>query len=96
MSGVFGRAFIDLTGQEYGRLIPRERVPSPDRHMAQSSRDGAWWLCDCTCGGTKIVSSGNLRSGGVRSCGCLRRDNIRKVGKLNAHRRLDALQPLSV
>jgi len=29
------------------------------------------FLCVCDCGNTKEVSSCNLRSGGVKSCGCL-------------------------
>lgn len=30
------------------------------------------WDCLCECGGTKLVSSNHLRTGGVASCGCLK------------------------
>lgn len=59
-----GRPRIDLSGQRFGMLIPRERV--------RDEKTGHWnlWVCDCDCGGTKVVLTGGLRSGKQRSCGC--------------------------
>ena len=31
-----------------------------------------YWLCQCVCGNTSIVSSGSLISGAAKSCGCRR------------------------
>jgi hypothetical protein len=56
----------DLAGIRFGRLTVTGR--------AGSINNGAGWLCDCECGGQKVVSGGNLRSGNTRSCGCLRRE----------------------
>jgi len=59
----------DLRGQKFGRLQPL-------RYMIRKKA----WLCLCDCGATTIVAGGRLRSGVVRSCGCLRRDHMRQVG----------------
>jgi len=54
--------FIDLTGQRFDRLVVLERVPD-----ALTTT----WLCRCDCGREKPVTTGNLRRGLTRSCGCL-------------------------
>ena len=36
------------------------------------SKNSAYWLCSCSCGNETIVSTGNLRAGLVKSCGCLK------------------------
>jgi len=38
-----------------------------------------YFICQCECGNIKTVSGGNLRSGQVKSCGCIRikKNNIR-------------------
>ena len=66
---------IDLTGQRFGRLIVIERVEKP-----KYVKKGTYWLCKCDCGNEKIVSSGSLKSEGVKSCGCL---NKEMVGETN-------------
>ena len=56
----------DLTGQQFGFLTVIERAfDKPSNHWR--------WLCECSCGGNKIVSAHDLVGGSVRSCGCLRR-----------------------
>lgn len=62
--------FIDLTGQTYGRLTVVSREPSV---ASPSGGSVTLWKCRCACGGSAIVRAGNLRSGIVQSCGCLRR-----------------------
>ena len=39
--------------------------------------------CICDCGNMTTVSAGNLRTGHVRSCGCLRREMTGQRGKAN-------------
>lgn len=58
-------ALKDLTGQRFGRLVVIERAGS-DKH------NRAVWKCQCDCGEVRVQYSGNLRSGLVNSCGCLR------------------------
>jgi hypothetical protein len=38
----------------------------------------SYWLCQCDCGNTKIVSAGNLKSGQTKSCGCLHEIDVKK------------------
>lgn len=57
---------IDETGHRYGRLTVIE--------YAGSSNKKAMWRCKCDCGREKIVAGSYLRSGFVKSCGCLRNE----------------------
>ena len=64
----------DLTGHRFGRLVViREYGRSKDGQIT--------WLCRCDCGAEVVVTSGNLRSGGTKSCGCLRRERIASLNK---------------
>ncbi len=58
--------FVDRTGKTYGRL-------KAVKYVGQSK-----WLCECQCGNTTIVCSGNLSKGTTRSCGCLKREANKK------------------
>lgn len=42
------------------------------------------WRCRCACGRIADVDEGRLRSGGTKSCGCLRKEITRLRGKMNA------------
>lgn len=42
--------------------------------------DATRMLCECACGGSGAVQKYKLRSGGSKSCGCLRLDVIRTRG----------------
>lgn len=63
--------FIDLTGQNFGKLTVIE--PAAQRDSIGSVR----WLCRCSCGSETVVSAYNLKSGNTRSCGCLKKERIR-------------------
>ena len=56
---------IDITNQRFGRLV----AVRPTKRRSRNG--GIPWLCNCDCGNIKVVTSGNLRAGHVRSCGCL-------------------------
>lgn len=62
-----GRFAKDITNEKYGRLTIIRQSKTVDKR--------AMWLCECECGNTATVSGKNLRSGGVKSCGCLRSDS---------------------
>lgn len=64
---------VDLTGSRFGRLTATARAPNTSRGQAR-------WLCSCDCGSEKIVRAGHLKSGGVTSCGCYRREFVRSHG----------------
>lgn len=61
--------FKDRTGQRYGRLVVVTRVV-----LARP----VTWHCLCDCGTRVDVRGGNLGRG-TNSCGCLRRDVMKKI-----------------
>ena len=61
---------IDLTGQKIGRLTVVKQMPAVRRR--------AQWLCRCDCGTYKVIPAGSLLYGKTRSCGCLRKEMMRK------------------
>lgn len=68
-------AFIDLTGQKFGKLIVIER--------AENTKDGrACWLCKCKCGEFVTAIGKDLRRGHTKSCGCLQREKAIQTGKM--------------
>lgn len=54
----------DLTNYRSGKLI----ALSPTDKRTKSGE--IYWLCQCDCGNTSIVSSSNLISKNTQSCGC--------------------------
>lgn len=56
----------DLTGQRFGNLLVV-------KYHGKSKSGLSLWECNCSCGNTKIVSTGDLNRGHTRSCGCLRK-----------------------
>jgi hypothetical protein len=62
---------IDLTGRLFGRW----RVISLSRCVPRVGRGAnRLWLCECSCGTTRVVSGDLLRCGSAKSCGCLKRE----------------------
>lgn len=55
----------NLIGRKFNHLLVTERV--------ENSKTGqSRWRCLCDCGKMTIVSGGNLKFGGVKSCGCIK------------------------
>ena len=66
-------AFIDLTGQKFGRLTVIKKL---------DKRGNEWyWQCQCDCGNLHEVRGSSLRSGVTKSCGCLKKESDRKPKK---------------
>lgn len=61
---------INLKGQQFGRLTVLELAP---KHKGRTA-----WLCQCSCGNQKIVTTHSLRSDNTRSCGCLQKETASK------------------
>jgi hypothetical protein len=61
------RRDFDLTGRRFGRLTVLVLSGSTD-HGARV------WLVRCDCGNEKQVRGNSLKTGDVKSCGCLNRD----------------------
>lgn len=75
----------DLTGQRFGRLT----VIS----AAEAGDDGAVWVCRCDCGHEVTARADHLKSGAIKSCGCLNAEiSAAKADRMNAEnamRRID-------
>ena len=67
---------IDLTGMRFGRLTVLRREGTWKDLSGFSSCPT--WLCRCDCGEETVVIGRNLKSGMTRSCGCLRKDRLKK------------------
>ncbi len=65
-----GHNFVDLSGQRFGLLTVKCRFPDPGRVK---------YICLCDCGNTCLVSAASLREGSTKSCGCFRREKMRKA-----------------
>lgn len=63
-------AFLDLSGEKFGRLKVIERAKN-------NSLGKIRWICECDCGSSFIANRNELRSGDTESCGCLRKDLLR-------------------
>ena len=63
--------FEDLTGQRFNRLTVIKRV---EDYISPKGQRQVQWLCKCDCGNETVVNGASLKSGNVKSCGCLRKD----------------------
>ncbi len=61
-------AKIDITGMKFSRLTALH----PNGYDVNPSRKHILWACICDCGQTLNVRLNALRSGGTKSCGCLK------------------------
>lgn len=78
--------FTDLSGMTFGSLTVIKREVNIQSH--------SMWLCGCTCGNTKIIRGGSLKSGSTRSCGCILKEiNKQKIEKIKVDRKAAGLGP---
>ena len=66
---------INEIGNIYGQLTVIDEAPSKNKK--------ACWVCQCSCGNTKIVTGDALRQGNTTSCGCMKKIRGYNVGKSN-------------
>ncbi len=65
---------IDITGNRYNNLVVIKKAYSTEKGIPV-------WECLCDCGKTTLVRGSNLKSGAVKSCGCL----VRQKGRNSTH-----------
>ena len=70
-----GRNVSHLEGRTFGRLCVLEK-------SGRSEKGSVIYKCLCTCGSIVFVKSHLLKNGGVRSCGCLKRESTIKNNRL--------------
>lgn len=64
------QSFENLENKKFGRLLVKNGTP----------KNGiVYWNCLCTCGNETTVSSGHLKSGHTKSCGCYQKEVSRKI-----------------
>lgn len=82
------RQHASLIGQRFGKLVVEEQLPSTARGQRR-------WLCRCDCGNTHTVTTGNLTSGHITSCGCLKSPDLtgRVFGRLTVLGRSEKRSP---
>lgn len=69
----------DLTGKKFGRLVVLGLDPDP--YISPSGKPTRRWRCRCDCGNEVVVLTNALTGkNGTRSCGCARRETMRKLG----------------
>lgn len=61
----------DLTGKTFGRLTVIRKLETESRETE--------WLCKCECGNFTKVTTYYLKSGRIRSCGCLIADKAKET-----------------
>lgn len=59
----------NLTDQVFNNLTAQYPVSKPA--TSKNKDGGTYWLCKCTCGNEKIVRAKELKTGDIKSCGCL-------------------------
>lgn len=67
----------DWTGYKIGRLTVVESIGKNEKGKIQ-------WLCKCSCGGTKILTSTNLYARSSKSCGCLAKEHQKGQGGIQS------------
>nr|WP_297873513.1 hypothetical protein [uncultured Blautia sp.] len=67
-----GERTYDLTGKRFWMLVA-------EKYVGKGS-----YLCKCDCGNEKIVKTGKLNSGEVKSCGCMKAKDLtgKRFGRL--------------
>lgn len=64
----------DIQGERFGRLIAIEPV-------GKNQYNKVLWRCICDCGNETVCVGAELRSGTVKSCGCLHRETSAENGR---------------
>ena len=68
---------IDLTNQKFGRWTVLYRADK------KGSKGQVYWHCKCECGNEKDIDGCELRRGGSKSCGCLRKERVQEANTKN-------------
>lgn len=78
------KALENLIGRKYEKLTVVELLGSDTQGQRQ-------WRCRCDCGGTRIVTTGNLNAGRTTNCGCKKSPDLtgKVFGRLTVLERSD-------
>lgn len=62
---------MNLIGQKFNRLLVIDKA---EKYISPSGNKMNQWLCRCDCGNKIVVTTGHLKSGHTKSCGCLQKE----------------------
>lgn len=62
---------LDIRGLSYNRLTVLSNI-------GKNKFGKTIWSCVCTCGNLSTITTGDLRSGNIKSCGCLKKEVVIK------------------
>lgn len=68
-------SFKDIAGQRFGRLTALRAVSK------RTKDEAVHWECKCDCGKVVTVNGVALRSGRIKSCGCLKAEQFAKIDR---------------
>lgn len=71
---------IDLKGQKFGKLLVVEHLG------VDKKNERRLWLCICDCGNEKEAYGSYLLSGRTNSCGCAKKENMRKASTKHGYK----------
>lgn len=66
---------VNLIGKRFGRLTVIAEAPRRNKRT--------YWTCKCDCGKVLEIYAYNLVKGRTRSCGCLERENLKRLSGAN-------------
>ena len=66
----------DLIGKKFGRLTVIEKAYV--KEIGKTKKKQQYWKCQCDCGNIVYVSTGHLKSGHTKSCGCYMKERIKE------------------
>lgn len=69
----------DRRGEVFGDLTVKELVPS------NGVKGNKVWICECSCGSICQVRVDHLRDGSTKSCGCKKKEKLRKSATYHGH-----------
>lgn len=69
------RSFKDLTNLVFGELTAIEPIGT-------NNQGNYIWRCKCSCGSETFASEGNLVSGHIKSCGCIKSMGEKRIGNI--------------
>lgn len=75
-----GSNFKDLTGMKFNKLTVVEHIPKQERTTPTFC-----WKCRCECGNFTTASTSKLKSGEIKSCGCMKKDRIGNLNRKYKH-----------
>jgi len=78
---------LNLTNCRFGKLICI-------RPTSNRNNGCVIWECICDCGKNILIASDDLRNGHIKSCGCYRKEFIRKIGRTSKPYGISSLNSL--